>query len=225
MLVKKSSQETEDFFYTLLLHEELLNMTLQVVTEGFDYYSWIILPIIIFFSRLCDVSLGTLRHVFISKGFRKIVPILGFFEVLIWIVVVAQVMKNLNNVACYLAWAGGFATGTYVGLRIEERLALGLQVIRIITNQSYESLLEALKNENHGVTIVDAQGAMGPVKMIFTIVKRKNTRDVVKLISEHNPTAFYSIEDIKNAKQGVFTENGKNGFAFIRQMVPTKKGK
>ena len=102
---------------------------------NFDYHAWVTLPLIIFFSRICDVSLGTIRHVFISKGFRKIVPLLGFFEVLIWIIVVAQVMKNLNNIACYLAWAGGFATGTFVGLWIEEKLALGLQVIRIITNQ------------------------------------------------------------------------------------------
>lgn len=198
---------------------------LQSIFGSFDYYSWIILPLIIFTSRVCDVSLGTLRHVFISKGFRKIVPLLGFFEVLIWIVVVAQVMKNLNNIACYLAWAGGFATGTYVGLMIEERLALGLQVIRIITNQNCDELLEALKKENHGVTIVDAQGGIGPVKMVFTIVKRKNTHAVVKLIQVYNPTAFYSIEDIKNANQGVFTENSKSGFAFIRQLMPTRKGK
>lgn len=189
----------------------------------FDYHSWVILPLIIFFSRVCDVSLGTLRHVFISKGFRKIVPLLGFFEVLIWIVVVAQVMKNLNNVACYLAWAGGFATGTYVGLLIEERLALGLQVIRIITNQNFDGLLAALKNENHGITIVDAQGAMGPVKMIFTIVKRKNVQEIVRIIQQHNPTAFYSIEDIKNANQGVFTENSKRGFAFIRKVASNRK--
>jgi uncharacterized protein YebE (UPF0316 family) len=134
---------------------------LHSVFGSFDYYSWIILPLIIFFSRVGDVSLGTLRHVFISKGFRRIVPVLGFFEVLIWIVVVAQVMKNLNNVACYLAYAGGFATGTYVGLRIEERLALGMQVIRIITNQDSGALIAALKEKKHGVTIVDAQGGMG----------------------------------------------------------------
>jgi uncharacterized protein YebE (UPF0316 family) len=193
--------------------------------EHFDYHSWIVLPLIIFVSRVCDVSLGTLRHVFISKGFRRIVPLLGFFEVLIWIVVVAQVMKNLNNVACYLAWAGGFATGTYVGLLIEERLALGLQVIRIITNQNFNNLLDALKNENHGITIVDAQGAVGPVKMIFTIVKRKNVQHIVQIIQEHNPSAFYSIEDIKNAKQGVFTENSKKGFSFIRKISSNRKGK
>jgi len=195
---------------------------LHNIFGNFDYFSWVILPVIIFFSRVCDVSLGTLRHVFISKGFRKIVPVLGFFEVLIWIIVVAQVMKNLNNVACYLAYAGGFATGTYVGLLIEERLALGLQVIRIITNQNCDDLLIGLKNQNHGVTIVDAQGAVGPVKMIFTIIKRKNVHEVVTLIREYLPTAFYSIEEIKNISQGVFTSKQPNSFASIRKMFPIK---
>jgi uncharacterized protein YebE (UPF0316 family) len=198
---------------------------LHSIFGNFDYYSWIILPLIIFFSRVCDVSLGTLRHVFISKGFRKIVPLLGFFEVLIWIVVVAQVMKNLNNVACYLGWAGGFATGTYIGLRIEERLALGLQVVRIISNQNFDSLIGALKEENHGVTIVDAQGAVGPVKMIFTIIKRKNVRAVEKMIRQYNPTAFYSIEDIKNANQGVFTPVPAQNLTTIRAMFPMGKSK
>lgn len=196
---------------------------LAAVFTNFDYYNWIVLPLIIFFSRLGDVSLGTLRHVFISKGYRKIVPLLGFFEVLIWIVVVAQIMKNLNNFACYLAWAGGFATGTYVGLLIEERLALGLQVIRIITNQNCDSLLENLKLGNHGVTVVDAQGAVGPVKMIFTIIKRKNVRRVIELIRQHNPTAFYSIEDIKNANQGVFAAKPTGNFDAIRKMFPARK--
>ena len=199
-------------------------MFLSIVIN-FDYYNWILLPLIIFFSRLGDVSLGTLRHVFISKGYRKIVPVLGFFEVLIWIIVVAQIMKNLNNVACYLAWAGGFATGTYVGLLIEERLALGLQVIRIITNQDCGELIESLKLENHGVTLVDAQGAVGPVKMIFTIIKRKNVRQVVELIRRHNPTAFYSIEDIKDINQGIFTPKSSGSFASVRNMFPLRKGK
>lgn len=198
---------------------------LHSIFGNFDYYSWIVLPMVIFFSRVCDVSLGTIRHVFISKGFKTIVPLLGFFEVLIWIVVVAQIMKNLNNVACYLAWASGFATGTYVGLRIEERLALGMQVIRIITNQNCDEMLAEFKKENHGITVVDAVGAIGPVKMIFTIIKRKNVPQVVQIIRKYNPSAFYSIEDIKNTNQGVFTENSNRGFSSIRKMFPSRKGK
>jgi uncharacterized protein YebE (UPF0316 family) len=188
-------------------------MLLQVVPE-FDYFNWIILPIIIFFSRLTDVSLGTLRHVFISKGFRKIVPFLGFFEVLIWIIVVAQVMQNLSNWVCYVAYAGGFAAGTYVGLLIEEKLALGLQVIRIITNQNSDELIAELKNSNHGLTIVDAQGAIGPVKMIFTIIKRKDVPQVVDKIATFLPNAFFTIEDVKNTSQGVFNKTPRFNMLF-----------
>lgn len=116
-------------------------------------------------------------------------------------------MQNLNNIACYIAFAGGFATGTYVGMIIEERLAFGLQVIRIITNQNFDELLEKLRKENHGITVVNGEGSLGPVKIIFMIVRRKTVRDVVGMIREYNPTAFYSIEDIKNVKQGVFTDS------------------
>lgn len=188
---------------------------------SFEIHSWVTIPLIIFVSRICDVSLGTLRHVFISKGYRKIVPILGFIEVLIWIVVVKQVMNNVGNWLTYIAWAGGFATGTYVGLMIEEKLALGLQVVRIITNQNCDDLIVAIKSANHGVTIVDAQGAKGPVKMIFTIVKRKNVEEVAELISKYNPTAFYSVEDIKDTNSGVFNKS-KGGMSEIRRMFSSK---
>lgn len=198
---------------------------LQSIFGTFDYYDWVILPLIIFVSRVCDVSLGTLRHVFISKGYRTIVPVLGFFEVLIWIIVVAQVMKNLNNVACYIAFAGGFAAGTYVGMFIEERLALGLQVIRIITNHNCDDLMKALIEHHHGLTVVDAEGSTGPVKMIFTVIKRKNVRDVVQLIRKYNPSAFYSIEDIKNAKKGIFTSEDTPSFSNLRRTFPFGKTK
>ena len=181
-------------------------MILEVLAGQFDYYSWVILPLIIFASRVCDVTLGTLRHVFISKGYKTIVPILGFFEVLIWLIVVAQIMKKIDNWACYIGWASGFATGTYVGLLIEEKLALGLQIVRIITNQECNQLIADLKAANHGLTIIDAQGAKGPVKILFTIVKRSEINSLVDIIHKDNPNAFYTVEDIKDKEQGVFSK-------------------
>lgn len=186
--------------------------------QTFDYYNWILLPLLIFLCRVGDVTLGTLRHVFISKGFKTIVPLLGFIEVLIWILGVAQVMKNLNNWACYVGFAGGFATGTYVGLIIEEKIALGLQIIRIITNQNCDNLIADLSANNHGLTIMDAQGAKGPVKVILTIVKRSNIQDVISIIYRNNPTAFYSIEDIKDKGQGVFSRSSKGVFGRLFSM-------
>lgn len=177
---------------------------------AFDYFSWVILPLLIFISRLGDVTMATLRHIFISKGFKRIVPILGFFEVLIWLVAMRQVFSHLDNLACFIAWAAGFSAGTYLGMYIEERLAIGTQIIRIISNEDITFLTEALKNNHQGLTIVDGQGAMGPVKLIFTIVKRANKKEVIKLIELHAPNAFYSIEDVKNSEHGVFSDKEKS---------------
>ena len=188
---------------------------------NFDYFNWIILPLLIFVSRLADVSLATLRHIFVSKGYKTLVPILGFFEVLIWLVAIRQVFNNVNNFACYFAWAGGFSAGTYLGMYIEEKLALGMQIIRIITNDDTDGLVEAFKKCNQGITIVNGQGAMGPVKIIFTVVKRTNKPEIVKLIEEHAPNAFYSVEEIKNSEHGVF-RNTKDTSALKRILSLSK---
>lgn len=169
-----------------------------------DMFNWLVLPMLIFFARTCDVTLGTLRNIFLSKNIKYIVPVLGFFEVLIWLLAISQIMKNLHNVACYLGWAFGYSMGIYVGIKIEERLALGLQVIRVITNQDCHELISAFKQEKMGVTIIDGQGAQGPVKILFTIIKRKDKTYAVELINRYNPKAFYSVEDIRNVNQGVF---------------------
>jgi uncharacterized protein YebE (UPF0316 family) len=186
-----------------------------------DILNWVIIPLLIFISRLCDVTLATLRNIFISKGFKKIVPFIGFFEVLIWLIAMKQVMSHVDNFLSYFAWAGGFACGTYVGMRIEERLALGMQVIRIITNQESTAFIDAMREKHHGMTIVDANGAMGPVKMIFSIVQRQDVNDVISLILKHNPSAFYSVEDVRNAKHGVFNEQPRK-MALLRVIFPNK---
>jgi uncharacterized protein YebE (UPF0316 family) len=192
-----------------------------------DIFKWAILPLLIFIARTLDVTLGTLRNVFISKGFRNIVPFIGFLEVLIWLISIRQVMQHLDNPLCYLGFAGGFAMGTYVGLIIESRLALGLQVLRIITPTNWQPLVDSLQKLNLGTTIIDGHGAKGPVKIIFTIVKRKDIGAVRSLIRKVNPQAFYSIEDIRVANQGVFPKNSgiNSKMDYIRNVLPDVKEK
>jgi uncharacterized protein YebE (UPF0316 family) len=192
-----------------------------------ELFRWVILPMLIFIARTVDVTLGTLRNVFISKGFRNIVPVIGFFEVLIWLISIRQVMQHLDNPICYIGFAGGFAMGTYVGLRIENRLALGLQVLRIITPTNWEPLVIALQQMNVGITIMDGHGVKGPVKIIFTIVKRKDIAQARKVIREVNPHAFYSIEDIRMANQGVFPKKStmNKTMDYIRNVFPGFKEK
>jgi len=185
-----------------------------------ELFKWVVLPILIFFARMSDVTLGTLRNVFIAKGFKNIVPIIGFFEVLIWLISMRQIMQHLDNPA-------GFAAGTYVGMFVERRLALGMQVMRIIIHQDSDALIAGLKAENFGVTIIDGQGAIGPVKIIFTIIKRKDIELIRKIIQRFNPNAFYSIEDIRVANQGVFPKKAAINGAMdhIRKIFPDVKKK
>jgi len=147
--------------------------------ENFDYFNWIILPLLIFISRLGDVTLATLRNIFVSKGFKKVVPFLGFVEVLIWLIAMRQVFSHLNNLACFFAWASGFAMGTYCGMLIEEKLALGTQIIRIITDKDPSEMIASFKKMQQGITIVDGEGAQGPIKLIFTIVNRSNKKQII----------------------------------------------
>ncbi|TYQ16854.1 UNVERIFIED_CONTAM: uncharacterized protein YebE (UPF0316 family) [Acetivibrio alkalicellulosi] len=177
-----------------------------IISELFnnEIYAWVILPLLIFISRILDVSIGTMRIIFLSRGKRKIAPVLGFFEVIIWIFVMGQVMQNLNNILCYVAYAGGFATGTYVGMIIEEKLAIGMLVVRIIVVRDECQIKDRLSNAGFGVTEVDAHGKTGEVKIIYSVIKRKDLDEVVGIINKCNSKAFYSIEDARNVSQGVF---------------------
>jgi uncharacterized protein YebE (UPF0316 family) len=164
------------------------------------FIEWVFFPLIIFASRATDVSLGTLRSVLANKGMKKMVPFIGFFEVLFWLFAISTVMKNLSNFMCYLGWAGGYATGIYIGLSIEEKLAIGTQVIRVFTQEDITKLIASLVEKNYSYTILDGEGKKGAVKLIFIVVKRKNVKNVTEIIHRFSPNAFYSIEDIKRAK-------------------------
>lgn len=157
------------------------------------------LPVFIFFARVIDVSLGTLRIMFVAKGARWLSTIISFFEILIWVIVIVQIIQNLDNWLNIIAYAGGFAVGTYVGLMIEDRLQMGLLMFRIITNKSSDRLYEELKSEGFRVTMVDAVGVYGPVKILFTVVRRKRKKQLAKLVQAYAPHAFYTVEDVKHA--------------------------
>lgn len=166
------------------------------ITESSSFV-FVIIPLLIFFARILDVSIGTLRIIFVSKGLKYYAALLGFFESLIWLLAVAQVMQNLNSWQTYVAFAFGFAAGNYVGVVLEEKIALGKMLIRVITRREADDLVKVLWEEGYGVTSVDAQGESGPVKLIFSIAKRKNITKIISIIKKYNPNAFYTIEDMR----------------------------
>lgn len=169
-----------------------------------ELFKFVVLPLVIFMARICDVSLDTVRIIYVSRGLKFLAAAIGFFQVLIWLFAITQIFNNLTNPLYYVTYAGGFAMGNFIGIVIEERMAIGTVVIRIITQKDAGELIRFLKTDSFGITHVDAQGALGPVKIIFTIVKRKDVENVLKIISTCNPQAFYTIEDIRSMRKGVF---------------------
>lgn len=169
-----------------------------------DVFAWVILPILIFISRILDQSIGTLRLIFLAKGFKSLTLIFAFFESLIWLIAVMQIIKHLDNVLCYVFYAGGFATGNYVGILLEERLSIGTVVIRVICKDAAGDLINALRKQGYGVTSVDMEGMKGKVKMFLTIVHRKEAKSAIDIINQKNPNAFYTIEEVRSVKEGYF---------------------
>ncbi len=165
------------------------------------------MPLMIIVARILDVSIGTLRIIYLAQRRKIIVPILGFVEILIWLIVIGQVMQNLTNPVYYIAYAVGFAIGNYIGISLEEMLAMGNLMVRVVTRTDDTRLITSLRNHNYKVTVVDAEGQMGPVKILFTIIRRKDKDDVLKYVKEFNPRSFYTIEEVQKAQEDGVSRN------------------
>lgn len=174
-------------------------------------FTFVILPILIFLSRLVDVTIGTLRIIMVSKGQKSWAPILGFFEVLIWLIAISKIFQNLDNWLCYVTYAAGFATGNYIGLWLEEKLAVGIVKIQIITRKKANKLINNLTTAGYGITYHEAQGSTEEVSIIYSIINRTEIQKVEEIVKSTNPKAFYSVEDVKSVNKGVFPAKSNSG--------------
>lgn len=182
--------------------------------EIFDIYPWL-LPIVIFFGRICDVTLGTLRIIFVSKGERTKAPIVGFFEVFIWVVVISQLFAHANNIVAYLAYAAGYAAGNYVGILVENKIAFGFQLFRVYTKKNGSELTKLLNSNGFGSTLIRGEGAVSEVDIIETVVARKAQKKVVEIINKFDPNTFYLVGDIRSKQKGIFSINAAAGMPGI----------
>ncbi|MDD5193866.1 MAG: DUF5698 domain-containing protein [Candidatus Nanoarchaeia archaeon] len=177
-------------------------------------FAYGILPLLIFLARVMDVSLGTIRIIFISKGFKLLSLIIGFFEVLIWLTAINQIWSNLNNVWLFIAYAGGFAVGNYVGIWLDEKISLGHAMVRIIIRKNSNKLIKELERNNYQITILNGQSGNEEtdVKVILSVIKRKELKNIFEIIKRINPKAFYTVEDIRSTRKNEYLVIGqKNG--------------
>jgi uncharacterized protein YebE (UPF0316 family) len=169
----------------------------------------VLLPGMIFFAEMCVVTLGTLRIIFVSRGQKFLAPCLGFFEIVIWLFAISQVMQHLQNVWCFLAFAAGFTIGNFFGILIEKALAMGLAQVSIVAPYGSEGLVAELRARDFGVTCVSGSGAQGPVQIVFTVVRRRQLKEVLSLVETTQPGAFYAVDEVTAVSDGIFPMAGR----------------
>lgn len=185
-------------------------------------FTWVVLPCLICLARMIDVSLGTLRIIFVSRGLKFLAPAVGFFEIIIWLVAIGQVMQNLDHVINYFAYAFGFSLGNFFGIILEQKLAMGKNVVRIIVPHDASELIKFLRGKGFSLTVVDGEGSKGNVHVLFTVIKRSQLPLVVSSIKKYHPKAFYTVEDIRLVSGGIFAAIDKHAtgkFMSLLKMI------
>lgn len=164
----------------------------------------IMIYVFIFVAKLVEVSMATIRNVLINRGEKLKGAIIGFFEVMIWVIVVNQVLDGISEDPIKLiVYCLAFAMGNYMGVIIENKLAIGTASIQAVVAEEYKNeLASALRERGFGVTIVQAEGRNGVVDIFMIYLKRKCIDEAIQLIHEYSPTTFVSVNDVRTLKNG-----------------------
>ena len=168
-----------------------------------DVYPWL-LPIMIFFGRIVDVSLGTLRIIFVSQGDKAKAPLIGFVEVFIWVVIISQILVRANDMVSYLSYAAGYAAGNYIGLIIEDKIAYGIVLCRIYTQKNGRDLVQTLNKLDVGATLTRGVGSTDEVDIVEIVVGRKEFKKLARTLDDFDSDIFYVVEDVRSKKNGIF---------------------
>ena len=150
--------------------------------------------LIIFSLRLADQSLGTMRALLVSKNKPIYAALIGLVESAIWIVAISQVIKDIDDPVLIGAYAAGFAAGTILGTYIERIVGVGNIVVRVFCPANSPSVAETLRENGHGVTIIDGEGKDGPVKIYLCVIPRRKLKSVLQMIEDINPNAYITTD-------------------------------
>ena len=166
-----------------------------------NIFSYVLLPCLIFLARITDVSINTIRIIYVLGGRRWTATMLGFFESFIWLMAISQIFEHLDNWICYIAYPGGFASGIFIGMIIEERIAYGKVIVRIITRKEVKDLINYLNTKKFRYTHVNAEGPDGHENLVFTVLERDSLEELLYKLKDILPTAFYTVEKVNRATE------------------------
>ncbi len=170
--------------------------------EAFFNQGPIVSAIVIFLLRIGDMSLDTIRVLFVVRGKKKLAWILGFFQALIFVVAISSVLANADSWLNILGYAAGFATGNVVGMLIEDRMALGHLHLTIYSSMRGAAIAEALRKDGYGVTEISGRGKDGTVTVLHCSVLRKKVDSVETIVLEEDPSAFITTSDVRQVRRG-----------------------
>jgi uncharacterized protein YebE (UPF0316 family) len=159
-------------------------------------------PLVIFLLRIVDVSLATIRMLLAVRGVKFVAPLIGFFEVLIWIVAIGSAIQHLDSPLHLMGYAAGFATGTLVGMTIEEKMAFGMATVRIVSRHGGVELAEALRDQGFGVTEFAGQGREGRVEVVYVALPRRELPQVFREVATWDADAFVTVEEPRSIQRG-----------------------
>ncbi len=175
-------------------------------------------PLLIFAMRVVDVSMGAVRILLMVRGWRTVAAVVGFVEVLIWIVAVGNAMQHLTSPYHLVGYAGGFALGTYVGVAVEHMLALGQVVVRaIIPGGEGGATATTLRDNGYAVTEVDGRGRSGPVDIVNVVVGRRQASQVAEVIESTAPRSFITVEEVRSTRRGMLRPVAAKGRQQVRK--------
>lgn len=166
-----------------------------------DPHAWLY-ALMIFALRVGDMSLDTIRVLFVVRGKKTIVWVLGFFQSLIFVVAISSVLTQLDNILNVIGYAMGFATGNLVGMLIEQRLAIGHILVTIISSNRGASIAEKLRSSGYAVTEIPGRGKNGTVFELHASVLRKDVPNVETIVLESDPQAFVTTGDVRPVRRG-----------------------
>jgi len=158
--------------------------------------------LLIFVLRIGDMSLDTIRVLFVVRGKKKLAWILGFFQALIFVVAISSVLANADSWLNILGYAAGFATGNVVGMFIEDRMALGHLHLTIYSSMRGAAIAEALRKDGYGVTEISGRGKDGTVTVLHCSVLRRKMDSVETIVLEEDPSAFITTADVRQVRRG-----------------------
>lgn len=179
------------------------------------------LPLAIMCARIVDVSIGTVRMIMVIRGRRFTAAALGFFEVTIWLTAITGIISHITNWVNFIFYGIGFALGNIVGMFIENKMAVGQQVVRYISSEQAEEITRILRNRGYGVTEFSASGRQGPVGLGLVILSRKKVPELIEIISSVDPKAVVTVEDVRHSN--VVEYYKQTGGTFRRSWFSKKK--